>query len=112
MNNRLYNRTIDWLSFKNSYPNKVFDLRELIRSDIEVQVKYTTFADSIEDAIHSACPEINRRDHNRGQSNVDPPRSNGSPCLWGNEKCDGLIRLRRAKLAKFKFNRSSVNFSI
>lgn len=63
----------------------------------DIEVSYNTFVSLVFSSLESAIP-------GRGPLSTGKPPVRHPPCLWWSPKCDKLIRLRKAALARFKFS--------
>ncbi|XP_070517902.1 uncharacterized protein, partial [Cardiocondyla obscurior] len=95
---RLHSGRTDWCRFRQELDIKMKFLAEADLPDVEV--KYSSFVSSIEDALRSVTPHKKPACAVGLQHWLPPP----STCLWWNEECKKFVRLRKATLLKFRYS--------
>jgi len=92
---RIYNTKTDWSAAITELETNIPLCEKLVRNNsIDIQTKYSSFMATIESCIrnHIPCKKIDPYNGVKLKSNP-----------WWNEKCNKLVRPRRAAYLKFKF---------
>lgn len=102
---KLYCGNIDWSVFSSALDVKIEKRKEFFFSGADMETKYTIFIFLICETLGAADADKSGR---TSKKKFPPPAA--PPCPWWNANCDKLLRLRKAALYKFQFNRSWNNF--
>lgn len=106
---RLVNNKTDWELIEKNLESCVDLCAEVINNiNIDTQAKYTMFLALITDCIHNANTTIVSKNINSKKKKINTKKPNAAP--WWNNKCEKLIRVRKAALLQFKHNSCRENF--
>lgn len=107
---RLDNSKTDWEKVDENLVKSLDQCAEVIQNNlIDTQTKYATFLAIITNCITEANPNITQC--RPGKKNIaNPHKGRLNPAPWWNNKCEKLIRVRKAARLQYKCNANRDNF--
>jgi hypothetical protein len=110
---RLHNKHTDWTVFMEKVKEKFADVKTHVGWNRvrDVKERYDNFIQIIKGKLAETTP-IRKNQHNLGNGGQGKigNREKQPECIWWNRECDKVIRIRKAKLLKWKYCKTEVTF--